>query len=80
MYLTCHTVVYSTISPQCRPLAYYRSERLENTKQTIACCPHFAGINMNSVHFTTSLSMSKHLGGMPTVGSWGKKLQKQNTN
>lgn len=23
MYLTCHIVVYSTISPQCRPLAYY---------------------------------------------------------
>lgn len=37
------------------------------------CVPgHFAGINMNSVHFTTSPNMSSHLGGMPTVGYWGK--------
>lgn len=39
------------------------------------CCmnlPKFPGTNMNFVHFTTSLSMNSHLGGMPTMGFWGK--------
>lgn len=47
----------------------------------LACLPHehvigslFAGINMNSVHFTTWHNTSSRSGGMPTVGYWGEML------
>lgn len=40
--------------------------------KTVCVCGHFAGINMNSVHFTTSPNTSSHSGGMRTVGYWGE--------
>lgn len=45
-----------------------------SAKTNIYDSGHFSGINMNSVHFTTSPNMSSHSGGMPTVGYWGKML------